>query len=125
MKEILEEYLRIGDQLERIRDGKNTTDKQPRKRANSNAEEDEEDEEEGGDANNEEEDEEEEPEDIEALERRYQELRALVEKHKLMDLHRKIERAIHSLRCPPGDSPVDDLSGGERRRYPLSLYTES
>src|SRR5579871_4327987 len=30
-----------------------------------------------------------------------------------------IEQAMDALRCPPGDSPVDHLSGGERRRVAL------
>jgi ATP-binding cassette ChvD family protein len=30
-----------------------------------------------------------------------------------------IEQAMDALRCPPGDSPVDSLSGGERRRVAL------
>jgi ATP-binding cassette ChvD family protein len=30
-----------------------------------------------------------------------------------------IEQAMDALRCPPGDSPVDTLSGGERRRVAL------
>src|SRR6266481_2611671 len=32
------------------------------------------------------------------------------------DLDRKVEIAMDALRCPPGDSAVDKLSGGERRR---------
>ncbi|MGH6941915.1 energy-dependent translational throttle protein EttA [Hypericibacter sp.] len=35
------------------------------------------------------------------------------------DLDRTIEIAMDALRCPPGDSPVDKLSGGERRRVAL------
>ncbi len=35
------------------------------------------------------------------------------------DLQRKIEIAMDALRCPPGDWPVDKLSGGERRRIAL------
>lgn len=35
------------------------------------------------------------------------------------DLNRKIEIAMDALQCPPGDSPVDTLSGGERRRIAL------
>ncbi|CAA7624958.1 fused putative transporter subunits of ABC superfamily: ATP-binding components [Magnetospirillum sp. LM-5] len=35
------------------------------------------------------------------------------------DLTRKIEIAMDALRCPPGDSPVTTLSGGERRRVAL------
>ena len=35
------------------------------------------------------------------------------------DLDRQIEIAMDALRCPPGDSPVDKLSGGEKRRIAL------
>jgi sulfate-transporting ATPase len=35
------------------------------------------------------------------------------------DLDRKIEIAMDALRCPPGDSAVDKLSGGEKRRVAL------
>jgi len=35
------------------------------------------------------------------------------------DLDRRIEIALDALRCPPPDSPVEKLSGGERRRVAL------
>ncbi|MEP6559861.1 MAG: energy-dependent translational throttle protein EttA [Nakamurella sp.] len=35
------------------------------------------------------------------------------------DLDAKIDQAMDALRCPPGDSAVDILSGGERRRVAL------
>ncbi len=35
------------------------------------------------------------------------------------DLDSKLERAMDALRCPEGDSPVKNLSGGERRRVAL------
>ena len=35
------------------------------------------------------------------------------------DIDSKIEMAMDALRCPPDDSPVDKLSGGERRRVAL------
>ncbi|MDH3473634.1 MAG: energy-dependent translational throttle protein EttA [Rhodospirillales bacterium] len=35
------------------------------------------------------------------------------------DLDRHVEIAMDALRCPPGDTPVDRLSGGERRRVAL------
>jgi len=35
------------------------------------------------------------------------------------DLSRTVEIAMDALRCPPGDSAVDSLSGGERRRVAL------
>ncbi len=35
------------------------------------------------------------------------------------DIDSKIEMAMQALRCPPADSPVDNLSGGEARRTAL------
>lgn len=36
------------------------------------------------------------------------------------DLDSKVEMAMEALRCPPGDWPVDNLSGGEKRRVALA-----
>ena len=36
------------------------------------------------------------------------------------DLDARLEMAMDALRCPPGDTPVKNLSGGERRRVALS-----
>ncbi len=36
------------------------------------------------------------------------------------DVDSKIEMAMDALRCPPGDWPVDKLSGGEKRRVALA-----
>jgi ATP-binding cassette ChvD family protein len=36
------------------------------------------------------------------------------------DLDSRVEMAMEALRCPPGDWPVDRLSGGERRRVALA-----
>jgi ATP-binding cassette ChvD family protein len=38
----------------------------------------------------------------------------------LWDIDSKIEMAMDALRCPPDDWPVDNLSGGERRRIALA-----
>ena len=35
------------------------------------------------------------------------------------DVDAQLEQAMEALRCPPGDTPVDVLSGGERRRVAL------
>ncbi|HOG22127.1 MAG TPA: energy-dependent translational throttle protein EttA [Flexilinea sp.] len=35
------------------------------------------------------------------------------------DIDSRLEMAMDALRCPPGDSPVDILSGGEKRRVAL------
>jgi sulfate-transporting ATPase len=47
------------------------------------------------------------------------ELDRKAEKLGVKDLQWKIERAMNALRCPPPDSPVTSLSGGERRRVAL------
>jgi ATP-binding cassette ChvD family protein len=38
----------------------------------------------------------------------------------LWDLDTQVEQALDALRCPPGDSPVTKLSGGEKRRVALT-----
>ena len=38
----------------------------------------------------------------------------------IWDIDSKIEMAMDALRCPPNDWPVDNLSGGERRRIALA-----
>jgi sulfate-transporting ATPase len=35
------------------------------------------------------------------------------------DIDRKLEVAMEALRCPPGETPIKNLSGGERRRVAL------
>ena len=35
------------------------------------------------------------------------------------NLDNKLERAMDALRCPEGDTPINILSGGERRRVAL------
>lgn len=42
-----------------------------------------------------------------------------IEQHGAWELDNKIEVAMDALRCPEGDSPVKNLSGGERRRIAL------
>src|SRR4029079_9885232 len=43
----------------------------------------------------------------------------LIEQHNAWELDNKIEVAMDALRCPEGDTPVKNLSGGERRRIAL------
>ncbi len=43
----------------------------------------------------------------------------LIEQHDAWDLDSKLERAMDALNCPDGDTPVKNLSGGERRRVAL------
>ena len=47
------------------------------------------------------------------------ELMEVIEQHDGWELDSRIEQAMDALRCPPGDSPVTHLSGGERRRVAL------
>ena len=58
-------------------------------------------------------------EDMEKLMARQAELQDKIEAANAWDIDRQIEIAMDALRCPPGDSPVDKLSGGERRRVAL------
>lgn len=49
-----------------------------------------------------------------------------LDKHDAWNLDNHLEVAMEALRCPPGDTPVSILSGGERRRVALTrlLLTE-
>ncbi len=42
-----------------------------------------------------------------------------IDAQNLWDLDAQVEQAMDALRCPPGDSAVDNLSGGEKRRVAL------
>ena len=42
-----------------------------------------------------------------------------LDKHDAWTLDNRLEVAMDALRCPPGDTPVTVLSGGERRRVAL------
>ncbi len=46
-------------------------------------------------------------------------LQDIIDSQNLWDLESQVEMAMDALRCPPGDSPVDNLSGGEKRRVAL------
>ena len=46
-------------------------------------------------------------------------LQDIIDAQDLWSLERNIEIAMDALRCPPGDSPVTHLSGGEKRRVAL------
>ncbi len=43
----------------------------------------------------------------------------LIEQKDAWELDSKLERAMDALRCPEGDAPIKNLSGGERRRVAL------
>jgi energy-dependent translational throttle protein EttA len=47
------------------------------------------------------------------------ELQEKIEAHDGWELDRHIDIALDALRCPPADSPITNLSGGERRRVAL------
>ena len=47
------------------------------------------------------------------------ELTELIEQHDAWELDSKLDRAMDALRCPEADTPVKNLSGGERRRVAL------
>ena len=47
------------------------------------------------------------------------EVQEKLEVHGAWDLDSRLEMAMDALRCPPGESPVKVLSGGERRRVAL------
>jgi len=47
-------------------------------------------------------------------------LQEIIDAQDLWDIDSRIEMAMDALRCPPDDSPVDKLSGGERRRVALA-----
>ena len=57
--------------------------------------------------------------DFEALMAKQAKLQDKIEQLDAWDLDSKLKMAMEALRCPPEDSPVDVLSGGERRRVAL------
>ena len=59
------------------------------------------------------------PDEMQALIDEQAQLQERIDAVNGWDLSRQIEIALDALRCPPGDSPVDKLSGGERRRVAL------
>jgi ATP-binding cassette ChvD family protein len=57
--------------------------------------------------------------DFEKLGERQGALQEKIEAADGWNLDSRLELAMDALRCPPGDQPVDQLSGGERRRVAL------
>jgi len=57
--------------------------------------------------------------DYDALLAEMGELQAQLDHREAWDIDAQLEQAMDALQCPPGDSPVDVLSGGERRRVAL------
>jgi ATP-binding cassette ChvD family protein len=59
------------------------------------------------------------PDEMDALIAEQAELQEQIDAADAWDLDRRVGIAMDALRCPPGDTPVDTLSGGERRRVAL------
>jgi ATP-binding cassette ChvD family protein len=59
------------------------------------------------------------PEEMEALIEKQGKIQEKIEAADGWEIDAKLERAMDALRCPPGDSPVTNLSGGEKRRVAL------
>ncbi len=57
--------------------------------------------------------------DYEKLLEKQSKLQERIDHLNAWDLESKLEMAMDALRCPPGDTPVKILSGGERRRVAL------
>ncbi|NDV20148.1 energy-dependent translational throttle protein EttA [Pseudodesulfovibrio sp. JC047] len=60
-----------------------------------------------------------EPDEMDALIERQGKVQELMDAKGAWDIDSKLEMAMDSLRCPPGDSPVSVISGGEKRRVAL------
>ncbi len=59
------------------------------------------------------------PDEMEALIEQQGEVQEKLDRLNAWDLDSRLELAMDALRCPPGDTPVLILSGGERRRVAL------
>jgi ATP-binding cassette ChvD family protein len=59
------------------------------------------------------------PEEMDKLLDRQSKLQDKIDSMNAWELDTMLERAMDALRCPPGDSSVEHLSGGERRRVAL------
>ncbi len=60
-----------------------------------------------------------EADEMDALIERQGKVQELMDAKGAWDIDSKLEMAMDSLRCPPGDTPVDVISGGEKRRVAL------
>jgi len=60
-----------------------------------------------------------EPEEMDALIDKQSKIQELIDAKNGWDIDSKLEMAMDALRCPPGDTPVSVISGGERRRVAL------
>ena len=60
-----------------------------------------------------------EPDEMDALITRQGEVQELMDNKNVWDLDSRLDMAMDALRCPPADTPVSVISGGERRRVAL------
>jgi ATP-binding cassette ChvD family protein len=60
------------------------------------------------------------PDEMDALIAEQADLQEKIDAADAWDLDRTVEIAMDALRCPPGETAVDKLSGGERRRVALA-----
>ncbi len=60
-----------------------------------------------------------EPDEMDALIERQGKVQELMDAKNVWDLESRLEMAMDALRCPPADTPVSVISGGERRRVAL------
>ncbi|SMF04591.1 energy-dependent translational throttle protein EttA [Desulfovibrio gilichinskyi] len=60
-----------------------------------------------------------EPEEMDALLERQANVQEQMDANGAWDLDSRLEMAMDALRCPPGDTPVSVISGGEKRRVAL------
>ncbi len=59
------------------------------------------------------------PEEMDALIAKQAEVQELMDNRGIWDLDSRLEMAMDALRCPPPDTPVSVISGGEKRRVAL------
>ena len=59
------------------------------------------------------------PDKMDQLMQRQAEVQDIIDSTDAWNMDSKLDRAMSALRCPPGDWPVTNLSGGERRRVAL------
>lgn len=59
------------------------------------------------------------PDKMDKLMQRQAEVQDIIDATDAWNIDSKLERAMAALHCPPGDWPVTNLSGGERRRVAL------
>ncbi|GAB7022705.1 energy-dependent translational throttle protein EttA [Salidesulfovibrio brasiliensis] len=60
-----------------------------------------------------------EADEMDALITRQAEVQELMDSKGAWDIDSRLEMAMDALRCPPGDTPVPNISGGEKRRVAL------